>query len=745
MRALIALTCAASLLAGAQASPPQSNSVVRFRISHGGVPVGNLDIELYDSEKPVTVSNFLAYVQRRKYDNTILHRCDPGFILQGGLWRIPSPEFLGSFQSMSRVAAFPPITNEFLVGQRYNNTARTIAMARVGTDLNSARSEWFFNLVNNSPNLDTNSGGYVVFGRATNGLEVLDYFNSLSDSANIVNMTNASYQAVCNPIIDTSADEAVYPFTELPVFSKPFACPRYADLFTVQAIMLSGPDVLPPRLTVKTPRKYATLTNDNITLTGTASDNFALAMVQVTVGDITVSTTNNFNPWTLTLTNPPPGTNVALVEAVDAAGHRTQIPHPFFRSVRVPFTLQQVGPGRLSGPTNTAMLEVGRGYSLTARPARGYLFGGWFGSNSFNGATLKFIMQSNWNLTATFVTNLFPWVKGTYNGLFHDTNLVEQISSGFFTLKVGDFGGYSGKLLLNGKTHPLRGTLWVDGTGTNTALRPGTNALRVTMALDLTNNTEQITGLVSEETSSNPVWSVGLVADRAVFGGTNPAPLMGKYTMIIPSGTNSSDGPFGAGYGTVSVNTRGGVSFSGVLADGTKVTQRTSLSRMGQWPLYVPLHKGKGALVSWVTFDTNAALTDFTGLLSWFKQNQPVTYFPGGFTNETTVLGSRFSKPGSTNWVLDLTNAVVAFTNGNLSADFTNAVAIDAKGKVVNESTNKLSLSASKSSGTFSGSATPPASGKVLSFKGAVLQKQTNGFGFFLGTSASGRVSIEGR
>lgn len=739
----IALVCAACLTVGALATPPPpSNSVVRLRISHGSTLVGNIDIELYDAEKPVTVSNFLAYVQSRKYDNSILHRCALGptaSFLQGGGWTIPSPEFLGPFRTVSRISPFPAITNESLVGQSYNNTARTIAMALEGTNLNSARSEWFFNLVNN-PNLDGNSG-YVVFGKATNGLAVLDYFNNLP-VANILNMTSAVHQASCGAVHISPDDVFSYPFIDLPIFGLPFLCPRYADLFSVQAIMLSGPDVLPPKLTVKTPKKFATLTNDNITLTGTASDNFTLALVRVSVGDISVSATNNLSSWSLTLTNLPPGTNVALVEAVDAAGNRTQLTHTFFRSVRVPFTLQQAGLGKVTGPTNTALLEVGRGYTLTAKPARGYLFGGWSGSNNFNGATLKFLMQSNWNLTATFVTNLFPYVKGTYNGLFHDMTSVEQFSSGFFTLKVGEVGGYSGKLLLNGKSHSLKGTLWVDGTGTNTVARPGTNALRATMALDLTNGTDRITGLVSEETSSNSVWSVDLVADRAVFGSTNPAPLMGKYTMVIPSDTNSTNGPFGDGYGTVSVSSKGGVSFSGALADGTKVTQKTSLSKIGQWPLYVPLHKGKGALVSWVTFDTNAPTTDFSGVLNWFKQPQSVKYFSGGFTNETVIAGSLFVKPASTNWVINVTNAVVAFTNGNLSADFTNTVAIDAKGKVINESTNKLNLSASKSSGTFSGSATPPAGGKTVSFKGAVLQKQTNGFGFFLGTNASGRVSL---
>ena len=70
---------------------------------------------------------------------------------------------------------------------------------------------------------------------------------------------------------------------------------------------------------------------------------------------------------------------------------------------------------------------------------------------------------------------------------------------------------------------------------------------------------------------------------------------------------------------------------------------------------------------------------------------------------------------------------------------------LDAKGKVLNQGANKLSLSVSKSSGTFGGSVTPPDGGKPVSFKGALLQKQNVGSGFFLGTNASGRVLLQGR
>jgi hypothetical protein len=237
-------------------------------------------------------------------------------------------------------------------------------------------------------------------------------------------------------------------------------------------------------------------------------------------------------------------------------------------------------------------------------------------------------------------------------------------------------------------------------------------------------------------------WTAELHADRAVFSSTRPTPLAGKYTLIIPADTNSTNGPFGYGYGTASISTKGSLTFSGSLADGTKITQKVPISKNGDWPLYLNLYKGKGMLLSRIVFDTSQPNTDLSGLMNWFKRTQVAKYYPGGFTNESMIVGSRFIPPAGTNRVLELTTAVVAFTNGNLSADFTNAIAIDAKGKVINESTNKLTLSASKSSGTFSGSATPPTGGKAVSFKGALLQKQTNGFGFFLGTNASGRVSI---
>ncbi len=178
-----------------------------------------------------------------------------------------------------------------------------------------------------------------------------------------------------------------------------------------------------------------------------------------------------------------------------------------------------------------------------------------------------------------------------------------------------------------------------------------------------------------------------------------------------------------------------------MLPDGTKFAQKTSLSKNGDWPLYVPLYKGKGSLISWVNF-ANQPESDLFGLFNWFKRAQAAKHYAAGFTNEALLVGSRFI-PGTTNNILGLSNALVSFLGGNLSADFTNAIAIDGKNKVTNLGSNKPSL-AQQIQRHLQRFGHPPAGGKALSFSGAILQKQTNGAGFLLGTNRSSRVELRG-
>src|SRR5262245_20633976 len=208
-----------------------SNSLVRFRISHGSTFFGDVDVELFDREKPQTVANFLTYVQSGAYDNSILHGLYPGFTLMGGFGAVANPYSSAPFDTIQRVPANAPITNEFNVVTVRSNTFGTIAMALRENDPNSASSEYFFHLGNNT-NFDVRN--YTVFGRTIAGTSTLASFNKFTNGNGILPIS--SYTAFCQPIL-LSPDNIHGRFSALPVSYDGFGCPAYKELFNVQILL----------------------------------------------------------------------------------------------------------------------------------------------------------------------------------------------------------------------------------------------------------------------------------------------------------------------------------------------------------------------------------------------------------------------------------------------------------------------------------------------------------------------------
>ncbi len=117
--------------------------------------LGNIRIELFDDVTPLAVANFLFLVNNNRYDGSFFHRHATNFVIQGGGYTFDSDDGLGDVQDNGTV------NNEF----NRSNLARTLAMAKVGGNPDSATSEFFFNLANNSSNLDNQNGGFTVFGQ----------------------------------------------------------------------------------------------------------------------------------------------------------------------------------------------------------------------------------------------------------------------------------------------------------------------------------------------------------------------------------------------------------------------------------------------------------------------------------------------------------------------------------------------------------------------------------------------------
>ncbi len=126
--------------------------------------MGNITIELLQQEAPITVENFLQYVDDGFFGGTVFHRVIEGFMIQGG----------GLTANLTEKQTRAPITNEANNG--VSNARGTIAMARTNV-VDSATAQFFINTVDNARSLDhqgPQNYGYAVFGRVTEGMDVVD-------------------------------------------------------------------------------------------------------------------------------------------------------------------------------------------------------------------------------------------------------------------------------------------------------------------------------------------------------------------------------------------------------------------------------------------------------------------------------------------------------------------------------------------------------------------------------------------
>jgi cyclophilin family peptidyl-prolyl cis-trans isomerase len=157
LRSIVCSVISLAILLVTTVAAAQSNSVVVIETS-----LGNITVELYQDEAPISVENFLTYVRDDFYTGTIFHRVIKGFMVQGG----------GMTEDMVRKATNPPIKNEATNGLR--NERGTLAMARTAA-VDSATAQFFINVANNralNHESETQAEyGYAVFGKVIDGMD----------------------------------------------------------------------------------------------------------------------------------------------------------------------------------------------------------------------------------------------------------------------------------------------------------------------------------------------------------------------------------------------------------------------------------------------------------------------------------------------------------------------------------------------------------------------------------------------
>jgi len=327
--------------------------------------------------------------------------------------------------------------------------------------------------------------------------------------------------------------------------------------------------------------------------------------------------------------------------------------------------------------------------------------------------------QSSFNVNITqptvMTTASLP-ASSTYNGLFYESDAVRVRSAGQFKVTVTSSGKYSGSLIMAAGKYAFSGQFGVLCQGTNVVLRKGASSLALNFSLNPNGSINPFVGKISDGT-----WNAGMQGAATTFNAiSHPAPYGGTYTLAVPSQDFGASMPMGNSYGSVKVDGLGNVKFSGVLADGSKITQAAQLSDDGTWPLFVPLYKGKGLLMAWVSF-ANRTEDDFHGGLNWIKQPDLLSkYYSAGFTLEGNAVGSLFAPPSAL-----VLNAEAARLQSQNNAN-----------SVV------TSIKVSSSTGTFKGSLLDKSTGKPASFQGALLLKSGTGYGFILGTGQSAPVVL---
>jgi hypothetical protein len=323
-------------------------------------------------------------------------------------------------------------------------------------------------------------------------------------------------------------------------------------------------------------------------------------------------------------------------------------------------------------------------------------------------------------------------VSGTYNGLFYESQGISIPSSGSFTANVTTRGKFSAALLFLGRKYSLSGQFNSSGLATNTVVRRALSTLTVELQLDLSGG-DQIQGRVTDGT-----WSAPLLANRATFSATgNPAPYAGAYTLMLPGTPGSIQTPAGNGFGTVKIDSTGRIIFAGTLADGAKVAQTTTISKSGVWPLWGTLYSTEGSILGWLTF-ANRPGDDINGVVTWTKSPQAsARYYPAGFVFPISAVGSKFvSSVGIAE--LNLSSGRVELVDGNLAQGVTNQVTLAFNNKITGTGGSTVAISIAPSSGLLTGTVLDPATGRSIAVRGAILQKQNLGYGYFLGVNLTG-------
>ena len=380
-------------------------------------------------------------------------------------------------------------------------------------------------------------------------------------------------------------------------------------------------------------------------------------------------------------------------------------------------------------------------------------------------------------LSLVLPTDAAGAVVARFRGLTTGDDAAPFASRGCWMVNVAPDGvTFSGQLRLGRNAWALHGAFDGNGTaifrssgiGSRSIDRPGHPTATLTFSRTFTDGVPQLTGLVEEQGAGGA--SIQLTAGAALYVAAanptaplvqTPTELVGRYTVVFPprtpvqQGLDAEDFPQGYGVATLTVRTNGQAVLVGRLGDGSAISCTAPITAGNAWPLYVGLMGREGAILGPVQFRDQPNVSDLDATeLAWFQPARLTgVRYPQGWPSgiKVDLLGSHYIASGGAFPDLGTPgtqgNARFKLRAGTLGdADASDGdpatpitrsanVRTDNTVTVISPGATQLGCKIDRVTGTFTGTFRHNLTGALITYRGAVLQKQEKGFGYFLSTA----------
>ena len=523
----------------------------------------------------------------------------------------------------------------------------------------------------------------------------------------------------------------------------------YVDYF----VILTAPPRAKSTLTITSPAVDAHVGTESVTFSGTVGGSNIVGTLELRLENsagssawrrVTLPVGSTIGTWSINVAGLTPGANTVRLKSTSAAGTSLAETARTIRWVIMrPLTVALDGGGNVSpGFLGTTNREVGVRYTISAAPNDGSTrFSHWSGlppgSNSA-ASRQTFTMVEGLSFTAHFIPNPFWSLRGRYQGILSGQ---EFSKTGQLRVDVGSSGAFSGKLHYGKSGYAVLGTFDPAGAASLQIKRAIGSPITLSLNLDTTGNSDQITGTVDDSGVLTD-----FIADRSALPTGNYEP--GKLTIRINPDDTVPASPKGSGYAVLNIDELGAVRIAGTLADGRTFTASTIVSKAGTIPLHARFYSNTGAVTGNASL-VNTATDDIAGSIRWFKPERLLDpCYPQAFTTQNALTGSRYIQPPAgtpfINFQTQDNRGNLLLAEGNIETQITQPLAVsnDNRVQLQTPTPTGLKLTVNPKNGRFSGNFLHPVAGK-RKFAGVVSQKQSAGWGFFRGLDSCGSTVLQ--